>query len=135
MPSPGGIVAHAPWSIPASHRPSQMRVYRSIMDRIFARLRTRRVQLASPSSSRPTSAAAAAHFPPRGSLARSCAGSLEHICNPRSSLRNVFMQLRKACNHPLLLEDGSDMEQTRRDQAQVHGRVFDTAGSSLDGSA
>ena len=38
--------------------PSQMRVYRAIMDR-----------------------------------------SMEHIENPRSSLRNVFMQLRKACNH------------------------------------
>ena len=73
--------------------PSQMRVYRSIMDR-----------------------------------------SLEHICNPRSSLRNVFMQLRKACNHPLLLEDGSDAEQevqhAAHEAADALARLVKEGGAS-----
>ena len=56
--------------------PSQMRVYRSIMDH-----------------------------------------SMEHIMNPRSSLRNVCMQLRKACNHPMLLEEGTKAEQAKLDLA------------------
>ena len=36
--------------------------------------------------------------------------AVEHIKNPRSSLRNVFMQLRKACDHSMLLEAGAAEE-------------------------
>ena len=43
--------------------------------------------------------------------------SLEHIQNPRSSLRNVFMQLRKACNHPMLMEEGTADEQASVEHA------------------
>jgi superfamily II DNA or RNA helicase len=45
--------------------------------------------------------------------------SVEHIQNPRSSLRNVFMQLRKACNHPMLLERGTEGEQAALVSAQL----------------
>ncbi|EOD27153.1 hypothetical protein EMIHUDRAFT_205103 [Emiliania huxleyi CCMP1516] len=37
--------------------------------------------------------------------------NLAHIANPRASLSNAFMQLRKACNHPRLLEGGADGEE------------------------
>ena len=36
--------------------------------------------------------------------------AVEHIKNPRSSLRNVFMQLRAACDHSMLLEAGAAEE-------------------------
>ena len=45
--------------------------------------------------------------------------SIEHIENPRSSLRNIFMQLRKVCNHPMLLEDGASDEQATLERAHA----------------
>ena len=42
---------------------------------------------------------------------------LSHIINPRSNLSNVFMQLRKVCNHPMLLEDGPGESQGGIDEA------------------
>ena len=43
--------------------------------------------------------------------------SIEHIQNPRSSLRNIFMQLRKVCNHASLLEEGTRDDERRLESA------------------
>ena len=58
--------------------------------------------------------------------------SLEHIQNPRSSLRNVFMQLRKACNHPTLLEEGTAEEQEALQQAHEAAEELAQIGGGAD---
>ena len=45
--------------------------------------------------------------------------AVEHIKNPRSSLRNVFMQLRKACDHSMLLEAGAAEEAAVEDALEA----------------
>ena len=50
--------------------------------------------------------------------------AVEHIKNPRSSLRNVFMQLRKACDHSMLLEAGAAEEAAVAPSTVMSERAF-----------
>ena len=53
---------------------------------------------------------------------------MEHLQKPRAALTNVFMQLRKACNHPLLFEAASAAEELAMERAAA-------AADRLEGSA
>ena len=54
--------------------------------------------------------------------------NLAHIANPRASLSNAFMQLRKACNHPRLLEGGADGEEEAIRRALDAARELEEVG-------